>query len=180
MKILKKTLKIFAYILVSLLAVYSTIIVVQKVLWRDKTPNIFGYKHFIVLSGSMSPTIDAGDIIIVKDTDNIELNDIVSFRLNNSVVTHRIVDSLEDDGVVKYITKGDANSGKDSLILDKSDIEGVYCFRIPKLGNVILFLKKPIVIFGFLVLIGGILFIYCFKPNDKKKELKEKKNKEKK
>ena len=46
----KKILKIVFIVILAIIALYSGCIIVQKIIWKDKTPNIFGVKNFIVLS----------------------------------------------------------------------------------------------------------------------------------
>lgn len=144
MKISKKIFKTLFWIILSLIAIYSTIIIFQKIIWKEKIPNFMGYKNFIVLTGSMEPTLNIGDIVFVKETTNIKEQDIVSFRVQNSIVTHRVVEIKEENEKNIYITKGDANSGNDTELLSIENIEGKYIFKIPFAGRIILFLQKPI------------------------------------
>lgn len=73
---------------------------------------LFGYSVFSVATGSMEPTIKQNDLIIVKQSDNYELGDIVTFKNENAYITHRIV-TINDKS---YVTKGDANNAKDVAI----------------------------------------------------------------
>ena len=57
----------------------------------NKLPMPFGYGAAVVLSGSMEPEFSKGDLIIVKETDDFDLNDIVVFESGNSLVVHRVV-----------------------------------------------------------------------------------------
>lgn len=96
-------------------------------------PRIFGYKPYIVLSGSMEPTIQTGSIAYIntKDTD-VETGDIVSFyESNGAVVTHRI---MRGDAETGYDTKGDANNAEDMNTLSQEQIIGTYAFCIPMVG----------------------------------------------
>ena len=144
MEKIKKILKISVWVILIFIAIYSTIIIFQKIIWKEKIPNFMGYKNFIVLTGSMKPTLNIGDIVFVKETTNIKEQDIVSFRVQNSVVTHRVVEIKEENEKIIYITKGDANSGNDTELLSIENIEGKYSFKIPFVGRIILFLQKPI------------------------------------
>ena len=156
MEIVKKIGKILFYIVLVIMALYSTFIIMQKIIWRDKTPEFMGYKNFVILTGSMKPTLNSGDIVVVKESNDIKENDIISFKVDNSVITHRVYDIYKENGKVYYITKGDANTGTDTELISIEDIEGKYCFRIPFLGNVILFFQKP----SGIILLFGILGIY--------------------
>ena len=164
---LKKILKIIFWVVLIIIAIYSLVIIVQKIFWKDRTPSFFGYKNFIVLTGSMEPKINIGDIVIIKETNDIKVNDIVSFKIDNSIITHRVTDIRHDDeNNLTFITKGDANNGYDNEILTLDDLEGKYLFKIPKLGSLILFLQKP----QGLLILGIFLFISSVIPTKKRKE----------
>ncbi|SHI39494.1 signal peptidase I [Lutispora thermophila] len=96
------------------------------------------YKIMKVITGSMIPAIDVGDIIIAKepDIDSLRVGDIITFRIpGNILVTHRIVDIRQDGS---FITKGDANLQEDTGIwVGESNIVGKYEFRIPGGASVI-------------------------------------------
>ena len=93
MSIVKKILKILSCVVLIIVAIYSTIIIFQKNVWKDKVPSFMGYKNFIILTGSMEPTLNTGDIVFVKETTDIKEQDIISFKVNNSIVTHRIIET---------------------------------------------------------------------------------------
>ena len=144
MKVVKRISKILFWIILVIVALYSVFMLLQKLIWKDKTPSLFGYKNFIELTGSMKPTLNEGDIIITKEAKEINKNDIISFKIDNSVVTHRVFEIYKENGKEYYITKGDANSDTDPELLDKENIEGKYCFKIPFIGKIILFFQKPV------------------------------------
>ena len=161
---IKNILKVIFCTIFIFIAIYSTTIIFQKIIWKKKIPNFLGYKNFIVLTGSMEPTLNIGDIVFVKETTDIREQDIVSFKANNAIVTHRIVEIKKEDEKNLYITKGDANSGNDTEELSIENIEGKYCFKIPFLGNVILFFQKTIGIISLFLIFAVIIVITSEKP----------------
>lgn len=165
MVVIKKIAKVLFWVLLVLIAIYSTFIIVQKIFWKNKTPSIFGYKNFIVLSGSMEPTLNIGDMVIVKDTKDIKIDDIISFRVKNSVVTHRVFEIYKEDDKEYYITKGDNNNEADTELLNKKDIEGKFVFKIPYIGKIILFFQKPLGILTVFLFLGAFLLISKIKTN---------------
>lgn len=80
----------------------------------------------------MESTYYSGDVIIVKNKSRVklEVNDIIAFREDNKVVTHRIIDKT-DKG---YLTKGDNNQSTDKKVLLKEDVIGEVYLQIPKVG----------------------------------------------
>jgi signal peptidase I len=107
-------------------------------------PNPF-YKMYYLTSGSMNPTIHAGDVIClepIKEDSDLEVGNIITFVYKGSLTTHRIAD-ITSDG--RIYTKGDANntidSFEDNWALTKSKVVGRYVMRVPLVGYVISFIK---------------------------------------
>ena len=106
---------------------------------------IMGFKVFNVISGSMRPTYNVGDLVYVKETpaSEIRVGDAITFVLNENLVvaTHRVVRISEDR--VYFYTKGDANEVEDAEPVHYENIEGVVEFAIPGLGYVSDFIQHP-------------------------------------
>lgn len=125
----------------------------------EKLFQIIGYRSYTVLSGSMEPEFYPGDMVITKHKNKIgiNINDIVTFRDKDGVIiTHRIVKETPEG----YITKGDNNNVEDSEIITKDNIIGKVQFSIPKIGYVVDFLSKPMVISAEMILLAGFIFFY--------------------
>ncbi len=90
------------------------------------------YHILYVYSGSMSPAINPGDLIIITPpTKVLEPGMILTMRVDGKLVTHRLM-GISNDGLV--ITKGDANKTLDSWDQAKLEIGGIVRGRIPYLG----------------------------------------------
>ena len=102
MKKVKTIIVIILLILLLPIIIVNSVIIVNSYMNPDKIPSFCGWKPFIVLSGSMETQIKTGDLVIVKETDNEKLKegDIIAFRNNAVVVTHRIVEKIEDEGKI--------------------------------------------------------------------------------
>ncbi len=111
----------------------------------NQLPMPFGYGAAVVLSGSMEPEFSQGDLIIVKETDSFEVNDIVVFQDNNSLVVHRIIEI----GGETVTTKGDANNVADEPISAEA-VKGKVMFSIPYAGVAVKALRSPV---GMIVII---------------------------
>lgn len=152
MKKVKKILfTIVTVILVILLAynIYNFIMI--KVLKHD-VATINGYTMLEVVSGSMKPTINVGDMIIINTKDkNYKENDIITYYDNNhNLITHRII-KINDTEIV---TKGDNNNTEDEAIYSK-EIIGKYVTKLENLGIILSSLKSPFTMI--MILIIGIL-----------------------
>lgn len=106
-------------------------------------PLIFGYKPEIVLTGSMIPTYPIDSIIYYKQTDfeNININDVITFDLGQSIVTHRVVG--KDTQNMSFITKGDANPSNDRDVVYYNQVQGkVGIVCIKHLGKFIIIMQS--------------------------------------
>ena len=99
-----------------------------QILNKDYT-NFFGYTVFEVSTGSMAKTLNIYDVILVKITKEVEQGDIITYKYNDELITHRIM-KIDGD---KLITKGDANNTEDKAIT-KDDIIGKVISVYPQLG----------------------------------------------
>ncbi len=108
-------------------------------------PKFLGYTQLAVLSGSMAPKIQVGDLVYVKEVDPLDLKegDIITYQLTTGTrVTHRIVSiNLEEENVV---TQGDANDATDASPVAFSNIVGIYAFHLPYLGYLSIYGKSPL------------------------------------
>ena len=167
-------------IIISILLVIlmlNVYVMVQAKAKPNSVPSVFGYKPFIVLSGSMETEIFVGDLVIVKEIDpsTLEVNDIIAFRdSENLVTTHRIINIVNTDKGRCFETKGDNNNTKDDSIVCPDSVEGKYHSKISKVGNAILFIQQPL---GFAVMMMSIfivcIFIYLISNRNINKEISD-------
>ncbi|MGH7691670.1 MAG: signal peptidase I [Candidatus Dormibacteria bacterium] len=125
-------------------------------------PRVFNQTFLVILSGSMTPTFDAGDLVvdrIVTPNQAAELHkgQIITFEDGPTsapasvLITHRIYQVRDVENprtgrqLREYETKGDANPAADGNSLHPSQIVGVYEYRIPFGGYVLNVLHQPIV-----------------------------------
>lgn len=173
MQIFKKIISIIILIILITILFVSWTILIDSYLHPDEVPSFFGWKPFIVLSGSMETQISAGDIVVVKeiDTQNLKKGDIIAFKEDDVVITHRIDEVEEKDGQVQYITKGDNNKAQDIGSVLPNQIEGVFKFKISRLGNLAMFVQTPL---GMIVCLSiPIIIIILLQTADSKKEKEE-------
>ena len=97
----------------------------------------FKYGVLVIGSGSMTGTINKGDIIFYekyKNTDDIKVGDIIVFYEDDIKVIHRIIDQKLMGEETRYYTKGDANQKQDDSYRKTKDIIGQVKVRIPYIG----------------------------------------------
>lgn len=142
-----KKLDLFTIILIILLVIVSFCYAQLKI-FKKQYINFAGYTVFQVITGSMSGAIEIKDIVIVKLTDDINENDIITFKYKENFVTHRVI-KIDDE---KIVTKGDANDSEDEPI-KKSDIVGKVVYIIPNISIWLDVLKTPQVIIAIMITI---------------------------
>lgn len=164
-KVLNFIKKIITVLMAVILIVLSAFAIVQKT--SDNRGSIAGIKLFTVISGSMIPVYEIGDVLIVKDIKPEELkvgDDIVykgekgSYR--NKTITHRIVALTEEKGNYTIITKGVNNRGQDPQI-NQTQVYGKVIGQI----SIVSFILKIITNIYVWILIPAIILI---KKNIKK------------
>ena len=115
---------------------------------------IFSGKSFVVLTGSMKPQLSPGSMIFVRRLDNYSNGDIITYKLKNNIVTHRIIKKLNNN---EFFTKGDANGNIDDEPIILSAILGKVLLVIPFLGYFYSFIST---LSGFILFIIVPSFVY--------------------
>jgi len=138
-------------------------------------PHVANYRTMTMLTGSMSPVIDPGDVTIVTPlpVDEVEVGMIIAYHIpidDHHLVSHRVV-SVEHaaDGTVTVETKGDANDAVDPW---KATLQGDTAYQVravvPELGHVIEALRTPVVsqalVYGAPALLAGWLLLSIWRP----------------
>jgi signal peptidase len=131
-------------------------------------PGLVGAEHsYVVLSGSMEPTMSPGDVVVVEDIDpeKIEERDVISYKASGAErpTTHRVIEVTQENGQPAFRTEGDANEDPDSGVVRASEVEGRvptiagHPFVIPYVGHVIMFASTQ---FGFSLLFVTPLVLF--------------------
>lgn len=148
--------------------VVSTVLVVLMVLCAVflMGSRMIGFRCFNVISPSMTPVYNVGDLIYVKEVDpyTIKEGDIITFIVNEDLVigTHRVV--RVDTEKKHFYTKGDANEIEDQDPVHFNNVIGVPQFAIPKLGYVSDFVQNPPGMY-ITVALGVVLILIVFLPD---------------
>lgn len=159
MNIVKKIVQVLSWICYLFVFIYVIVCV----------PIIFKYKPLVVLTGSMEPTFKTGSIIYYKEVsqEDIKIGDIITFKLNDSFVSHR-VNNIDN---YLYETKGDANNTVDATRIKYSDIVGKDLnFNIPYLGYYVKFINEHMYLLIFVAIILITDFLLSNLSFNKKKE----------
>ena len=127
-KILETLKKLIVNLIIFVLSIIAIIVIwgfVQLNVQKKEYIDIFGYSLFSTETGSMSPTMEKGDIVIIKLGDEIREKDIITYKKENVFITHRI-EQINEDSI---IAKGDNNNTEDEPI-KKDEVIGKVVFII--------------------------------------------------
>lgn len=131
----------------------TVVIVIASLLIVSVLPIPGNIKSYVVLSGSMEPSIKTGSVVFIKPDSLYKKGDVITFGSGTKTqapVTHRIIETKIVNGTQVYSTKGDANNAADMRDIPKSEIQGKVFLTIPFLGYLVNFAKTRN---GFLLLI---------------------------
>lgn len=149
-------------VFLAIIFIINLTMIVKSYKYPDQVPDFMGYKPFIVLSGSMEPSILAGDLIVTKriTPEDVKVGDVISFRVEKDIVVSHRVTEIQNEGGLAFLTKGDANTGMDATKVLPEKIEGLYIWRGAGLGKFALFLQTPIGMLLFVVTPLCLFIIY--------------------
>lgn len=169
MKAVRVTLKLTKKILYTLLTISVFILLpfVVFTLLTSKTTLLSGIKSYVVVSGSMEPTIPTGSIIYTNKIDFYSKGDVIAYEKENRTISHRVLGIEGIGNELYYSTKGDANDSADSDLVSRSEIVGKTFFFVPYLGKIVMAFKTPLG-FALGIVLPALLFIFMELWNIKK------------
>jgi signal peptidase len=118
----------------------------------------------VVSSESMVPTLNVGDIILVRGVDptTVTVGTIIIFHSPNNYempIVHRVIVVDQMDDTVFFETKGDHNPVQDGWKVPAQNLMGVYVAKIPYVGLLSLELRGPIGVTLIILLVALIITI---------------------
>lgn len=165
--------------------IFTTVVLVILILLTVMLAGVrlVGLQVFTVLSGSMEPTYPTGSLIYVRSVDphTLQTGDVITYLVSDdTVVTHRIAGIVPDDedpDLIRFRTKGDANSIEDMTLVHMANVIGTPVFCIPKAGYLAHFIQNPPGTY-ISIMIASILLMIMFLPDlfsdaDEKKKPEE-------
>lgn len=177
----QKTTQTIKTILFYVVTLFLLVYVSLSLFLPEKVIDVFRFQLTTIstLTESMRPTIEPGDVIMLKkvDEEDIEVNDVISFynyargqnRQGETVwikirIVHRLIDIDDETGA--YITQGDNNTSIDTIYDENGNITdltydqviGAYVFRLPFVGTIVTGLRNPILV-GLLIVNIGIIVV---------------------
>lgn len=177
-KTVSSIVKVFGIIVLS---VFLMMVVFQRI---NPSGNFFGYKLFVIVSESMKPSLDIGDVILTKERDpkEIKVKDVITYTGNtgnvkDKIVTHQVVniqtETNEVTGKTRHIfwTQGTNNSVIDSYSVYEEQIHGVVVHKFFFISIISRLIRTTLGLIIFVIFPLSMLFV--FEIMDIRRELKE-------
>lgn len=162
-----KALKIIWNIVYTLFYVLVVLMLLAVVLQRvsNNSISLGGYRLFSVLTGSMAPEYNVGDILIAKEIkpEDIKVGDDIVYvgnvdSFSNKIVTHRVIETKNENGEYRFITQGIANTEQDPEI-GQDQIYGKVIYKMQIISSINKMISN-IYIFYFVIFIPIALIIF--------------------
>ena len=154
-KVLKNVGKWFCRVFLTILVVVSGWLCVDKFIIGSPIPSFCGYSSLMVSTGSMSGMIEKGDVVIIKNTGDYKIGEVVVFfQPGDDIPTTHMIFNIDSDG--KWITRGVANNSYDPVHITSEEIYGEVVMTIPYVGIFIGWVTDG---GGYIFLVGAALII---------------------
>ena len=161
----RKVINIITTVLLVLLILLVVFVFISRI--SGKAPSLFGYHVFRVQTDSMVPTLNVGDVILVRSTpaEDIENGDIITYMvlsgdLAGQTITHRVVEEPElRDGVYYFKTKGDREGSVVDNEVPYDMVVGRFVRTVPLIDRLYTFFLSQN---GLITFIGIILVLFGY------------------
>lgn len=173
---MKKLKTILSAILLVITFVFIVVLIFTRV--QGKTPQVFGYQILRISSGSMSPELEVGDVILskrVKDVKTLEVGDVITYRgefgsYADKNITHKVVvKPYEVNGRLYLQTQGVANSYIDPEVSEEQVIGKMVCV-VPFLGSIFSFFMTK---WGLIIVLAFLALLFVNEIINLKRAVKE-------
>ena len=123
----------------------------------------FGYKFLNILTGSMTPTMPVNTVVMIKKIpiSDVEVGDVITFKMGESNVTHRVVEINNSGRNTVLYTQGDAaqNQGSRETVTEDNFV-GVVILHFPYLGYLLELIKDNIIIITVCIVLALFIITY--------------------
>lgn len=127
--------------LVDVAAILAGVVALALLLVLWLIPTVAGYTPYVILSGSMAPALNRGDLLFVTEVEPVTLRpgDLVAVRTQSGgVVTHRVYECSADTGAIR--TKADQSDRLDAVPVTEDNLVGRAVYKIPLVGHISIWL----------------------------------------
>lgn len=176
-KIRKNLIYSIIFTIIIFLFIINAMGLYKNITQEEEYTDIAGLYFFNIISGSMDPVIKKNDLVIVKKINYKELkeNDIITFKQEDTVITHRIIKIIKMEDEFFYKTKGDNNEIEDNFEVIPNQIYGKNIYSINNIGGLVDYIHTVNGLMNIIIIIFLIFFIISL--NEKRKSKRKNKRK---
>jgi signal peptidase I len=153
------------------------LLVLACIAWIACAPTqVGGQSTYVIISGvSMEPDFHQGDLVIVHETADYRVGDIVAYR--NADIHGNVLHRIAGLNLDHFIFKGDNNSWLDSYQPTQEELIGKLWIHLPKVGKAIMWVRVPLNMAFTVGILGGVIMAGTVleKPERKGKKKSNKK-----
>lgn len=153
-KIMKIINRIIEIIFTVFIILFCLIVVCQR--FFQKENSFFGYRIFTIVTESMKPELEVGDIILVKEVESneIKIGDTITYQgmsdeLNGKIITHKVVNLIKENNKNIFYTQGVNTSTIDPAVYYEQ-VYGVVKYKFIVLSFIYKIITNTV---GFILLI---------------------------
>lgn len=109
------------------------------------TSGYFRFQAIAIATGSMTPNILKGDVVIIDkkiEPSKLKIGQVNAYKYESRIIVHRLVDIIKVGNEYYLYTKGDANNGVDNYIIYENMLIGIVNIKIPYIGNPTIWLNE--------------------------------------
>lgn len=191
--LIKKIGSVFEVVIVVIVVIFCAFALLQKTILKDD--GVFGYRSYVIVSDSMSPELEIGDVILVRNTElaDIKVGDVLTYEgmvsdFAGKIITHRVKSIAIEDGEYIFYCQGVNNTLSDPAVY-QSQVVGVMAHKFIILSFFSRLIRNGFAFVLVILVPLGFLLVYEMKNMGKeiksdvkqgKKEKKKKKDREEK
>lgn len=171
---------IFNWILLAAMLLCISSLLITKVSGGE--PQFLGYRLFVIATGSMSPTLEVGDLILAENYeigDELVKGDIITYEGSGDtegyLVTHRLISVSDDEKGRILVLRGDYNDKEDTPV-EENRVVAKYICKLRILGFIFKMMNSK---FGMPLVILMILGFIIIETLDFQKNMKKNRQDEK-
>ncbi|UZN02237.1 signal peptidase I [Cellulomonas sp. S1-8] len=151
--------------LLSAVTTFALLVVLAAAVALAVVPKVLDGAALTVLTGSMVPTYDPGDVVVVRGVKDaaaeVQIGDVVTFQPvsdDPTLITHRVVEKVFTADGTMFVTRGDANSADDAPLVP-AQVKAEVVYHVPWVGHVSLYLgqQRGLLVVG----VAVALFLYA-------------------
>lgn len=149
----RKSVRIGGTILLAAVLGLMIVVAVPQVVGADRS--------YVVLSGSMEPTLSPGDVVLVEEVppEAIAVGDVVTYERDGTRTTHRVVEVVPREDGPHFRTQGDANEDVDQRLVTPDQLQGRVTVSIPYVGHFLSFARTDVGIAVLVILPATLLLV---------------------